>query len=101
MTLPASAAEAERRAAAPLLPSVGACCTAPAARPQLSIDISRPQGAQQQTRRTPPLPSTVGTQTTDVKNVQIKINKNIKKRKKRDKNKNVYKRNEKRYLFLV
>jgi len=33
-----------------LLLSAGACCTALAARPQLSIDISCPHGAQQQTR---------------------------------------------------
>jgi len=41
--------------------------------------------------------------TIDVKNVQIKIKKNIKNVKKRDKNlkKNVYKRNKKRYRFLV
>jgi len=38
----------------------------------------------------------------DVKNVQIKIKKNVKNVKKRDKNKkNVCKRNKKRYLFLV
>jgi len=36
-----------------LLLSAGACSTAPAARSQLSIDISCPQGAQQQTRRPP------------------------------------------------
>jgi len=33
---------AERRAAAPLLLSAGACCMAPTARLQLSIDISCP-----------------------------------------------------------
>jgi len=38
----------------------------------------------------------------DVKNVQIKILKNVKKRKNMTKNKkNVCKRNKKRYLFLV
>jgi len=37
------------------------CCTAPAARPQLSIYVSCPKGAQQQTRRTPPLLSVDGT----------------------------------------
>jgi len=51
VTLPAFAAE--RRAAAPLLPS--------ARRPPLSIDISCPRGAQQQTRRTPLLLSIDGT----------------------------------------
>ena len=40
MTLPAYAADRRR-----------ACSTAPAVRPQLSIDISSPQEAQQQTRR--------------------------------------------------
>jgi len=59
VTLPAFAAE--RRAAAPLLLSAGACCTAPAARPQLSIDIFCPQCVQQQTRRTPLLLSVNGT----------------------------------------
>jgi len=51
MTLPAFAAKC--RAVAPLLLSAGACCMAPAALPQLSIDISCTQGAQQQTHRTP------------------------------------------------
>jgi len=51
VTLPAFAAE--RRAAAPLLPR--------ARRPPLSIDISCPRGAQQQTRRTPLLLSIDGT----------------------------------------
>jgi len=51
VTLPAFAAE--RRDAASLLLSAGACCTAPAARPQLSIGIYCPHGAQQQTRSTP------------------------------------------------
>jgi len=36
-----------------LLLSAGACSTTPAARPQLSIDISCPHGAQQQTSRQP------------------------------------------------
>jgi len=40
VTLPAYAADRRR-----------ACSTAPAVRPQLSIDISSPQEAQQQTRR--------------------------------------------------
>jgi len=53
MTLPAFAEE--RRAAAP-------CCGAVAAVPYaLSIDISCPHGAQQQTRRTPLLLSIDGT----------------------------------------
>jgi len=47
MTLPAFAAE--RRAAAP------GCGAAAAGRPALSIDIFCVYGAQQQTRRTPPL----------------------------------------------
>jgi len=42
MTLPAFAAERRR-----------ACSTAPSVRLQLLIDISYPQGAQQQTRRPP------------------------------------------------
>jgi len=46
-----------------LLLSAGACCTAPAARLPLSIDVFCLHGAQQQTRRTPPLLlSTDGTQ---------------------------------------
>jgi len=53
MTLPAFAAK--RRAAAPLL--LGA------RRPPLSIDISCPHGAQQQTRRTPRLMSSDGRRT--------------------------------------
>jgi len=52
-----SAFAAECRAAAPLLLSVGTCCTAPAAHPQISC----PQGAQQQTRSTPLLLSIDGT----------------------------------------
>jgi len=43
-----------------LLLSSGACCTALAARSQLSIDICCLQGAQQQTRRTPLLLSIDG-----------------------------------------
>jgi len=43
VTLPALAAERH------LLLCADACSTAPAAHPQLSIDISCPQGAQQQT----------------------------------------------------
>jgi len=53
MTLPALAAE--RRAAAP------GCGAAAAGRPALSIDIFCAYGAQQQTRRTPLLRSTGGT----------------------------------------
>jgi len=53
MTLPAFAGK--RRAAAPLL--LGA------RRPPLSIDISCPHGAQQQTRRTPMLMSSDGRRT--------------------------------------
>jgi len=61
VTLPAYAA-AERRAAAQLLLSDGACCTAPEARrPQLSIDISCPDGTQQQIRGPTLLPSIDGT----------------------------------------
>jgi len=60
VTLPAFAAE--RRAAAPLLLSAGTCCsTFPAARPQLSTDISCSHGAHQQTFRTPLLLSIDGT----------------------------------------
>jgi len=51
VTLPAFAAE--HRAAAPMLLSHGAHCTTFAACPQLLIDISCLQGAQQQTRCTP------------------------------------------------
>jgi len=54
MTLPAFAAE--RRAAAP-----GCGAVAAAGRPAPSIDIFCAYGAQQQTRRTPLLRSTVGT----------------------------------------
>jgi len=50
---------AERRAAAPLLLSAGACCTARLL--QQSLDISWPPGAQQQTRRTLLLRSVDGT----------------------------------------
>ena len=53
MTLPAFAAE--RRAADP------GCGAAAAGRPAASIDIFCAYGAQQQTRRTPLLPSTDGT----------------------------------------
>jgi len=53
MTLPTFAAE--RRAAAP------GCSAAAAGRPALSIDIFCTYGAQQQTRRTPLLRSTDGT----------------------------------------
>ena len=53
MTLPALAAD--RRAAAP------GCGAAAAERPALSIDIFCAYGAQQQTRRTPLLRSTGGT----------------------------------------
>jgi len=54
MTLPAFAAE--RRAATP------GCGAAAAGHPALSIDIFCAHGAQQQTRRTPLLRSTDGTE---------------------------------------
>jgi len=55
-----SAFAAERRAAAPLLQSAPAAGTRHR-RPQLSIDISCPNGAQQQTRQPPLLLSIHGT----------------------------------------
>jgi len=58
VTLPAFTAE--RRAAAPLLLNLAAAGT-PRQRSQLSIDISCPRGAQQQTRRPPLLLSIDGT----------------------------------------
>ena len=61
--MPLGAVLGRRRCWAPAPAARHACFTAPAAHPQLSVDISCPRSAQQQTRRTPLLLSIDGTET--------------------------------------